>query len=162
MTAIEAAVTIAAGVSAGLTGGVYLAFAAIVIPALRKLSVGEAISAMQSINTSAVRFPFMIVFFGGALAAVAVIGSEIASGAIAQERPLRTIGAALALVSVGITVVRNVPLNTALASAAAFSPGASTAWDTFDSGWSLANGMRAIVAAAGCVALMASLARPLV
>ena len=155
MSAVEVALTIAAALGAGLTGGVYLAFSFLVLPAFRTLPAAPAVSAMQRINVSAVRAPFMTVFFGGAAASVAVIVLQLTSEA--SSGPTRIVGAVLALAAVVITVVRNVPLNNALVSVDANSPGLTAAWQSFDRSWSRANYARAAVSVAAAVALIFSL-----
>ncbi|TFD65858.1 DUF1772 domain-containing protein [Cryobacterium sp. Hh38] len=155
MSAVEVALTIAAALGAGLTGGVYLAFSFLVLPAFRTLPAAPAVSAMQRINVSAVRAPFMTVFFGGAAASVAVIVVQLTSNVPAG--PTRILGAVLALAAVVITVVRNVPLNNALVSVDANSPGLTAAWQSFDRSWSRANYARAAVSVAAAVALIFSL-----
>ncbi|GEP27278.1 DUF1772 domain-containing protein [Cryobacterium levicorallinum] len=158
MSAVEVALTIAAALGAGLTGGVYLAFSFLVLPAFRTLPAApavSAVSAMQRINVSAVRAPFMTVFFGGAAASVAVIVVQLTSNVPAG--PTRILGAVLALAAVVITVVRNVPLNNALVSVDANSPGLTAAWQSFDRSWSRANYARAAVSVAAAVALIFSL-----
>ena len=155
MSAVEVALTIAAALGAGLTGGVYLAFSFLVLPAFRTLPAAPAVSAMQRINVSAVRAPFMTVFFGGAAASVAVIVLQLTSEP--SSGPTRIVGAVLALAAVVITVVRNVPLNNALVSVDANSPGLTAAWQSFDRSWSRANYARAAVSVAAAVALIFSL-----
>ncbi|WP_167043153.1 anthrone oxygenase family protein [Salinibacterium sp. ZJ454] len=156
MSALAAAVTAAAAVGAGAAGGVYLAFSAIVSPALRARPAAEAVANMQRINEHAVRAPFMTVFFGGAAAASAVLVTELATGQ-ATENPARALGAALALASFATTVVANVPRNNALARAG--SGAADAAWQAFDRPWSRANNVRAAFALAGATALVVSLGR---
>ncbi|WP_167138500.1 anthrone oxygenase family protein [Diaminobutyricimonas sp. TR449] len=153
MSAIETAVTAAAAVGAGAAGGVYLAFSAMVSPALRARPSADAVASMQRINEHAVRAPFMTVFFGGAAAASAVLVTELVTGQ-AAENPARTIGSALALASFVTTVVANVPRNNALARAGA--GGADAAWHAFDHPWSRANNLRAGFALAGAVLLALS------
>ncbi|KGJ74657.1 hypothetical protein GY21_10285 [Cryobacterium roopkundense] len=70
---------------------------------------------------------------------------------------MRTVGASLAVVAVGITIVRNVPLNTALSRVSVASVGSSAAWNALDQRWSVANHARAAFAIASSVALMISL-----
>jgi uncharacterized membrane protein len=152
------AVTAASAVCAGVAGGVYFAFSAIVMPALRALPAGQGIVAMQRINASALRVPFMAVFFGGAVASVAVVIAELTSEAATPVAARRIVGAGLALAAFGITIVRNVPLNNELARIA---PGVVDAarWTAFDRGWSPANHVRAAASIAATVVLLDSLAR---
>ncbi|MET4004372.1 putative membrane protein [Arthrobacter sp. UYCu511] len=153
------AVTITSALGAGVTGGVYFAFSAIVMPALRTLPVTDAITAMQRINNSAVRLPFMTVFFAGAAASAAVVVSETATGGAALENPSRMVGAALALASFGITVARNVPLNNALARVAPDSLESAAQWTAFERRWSTANLLRGSTAVAATILLADPLSR---
>ena len=49
------------------------AFSSFVMPALRRLPPAQGVAAMQSINVTAVRPPFMLVFGGTAVLSVALI-----------------------------------------------------------------------------------------
>ena len=64
---------IVAAVGAGCNGGVLFAFSAFVMPALQRLPTAQGVAAMQSINVTAVRPPFMLVFGGTALVCLALI-----------------------------------------------------------------------------------------
>ena len=156
MPTLESVATIAAAIVAALTAGIYLAFTVMVLPALRSGSPATAITVMQRVNVAALRPPFMLLFFGGTLLAVAVIVTELASGAVGTFGWLRLVGAGLALLSFVITVVRNVPLNTALAAASSTDSGA---WVAFDRPWGRANLLRAGFSTAGAVLLVVSLFR---
>ncbi|MEV5052929.1 anthrone oxygenase family protein [Arthrobacter sp. LAR12-1-1.1] len=173
---VETAACAVAAVGAGAAGGVYLAFSAMVMPALNSRPAGEAVATMQRINEMAVRPPFMTVFFGGALASAVVAVSSITAGTVAQEGPLRVAGAGLALAGVAVTIGFNVPRNNALAGVAvtigfnvprnnalaridAAGAGAADSWRTFERAWNRANTVRCALSIAGAAALAASLAR---
>lgn len=153
------AVTATSAVCAGVAGGVYFAFSAIVMPALRALPADHCIAAMRRINTSAVRLPFMAVFFGGAAASVALVVTELVSDASAPGAANRMAGAGLALAAFGITIVRNVPLNNELARNVPDGVDAAARWTAFDRGWSSANHARAVASLAAVVVFLDSLAR---
>lgn len=91
--AILTAATIASAAGAGVSGGVYLAFSAIVMPALRGLPAGQRVASMQLVNANAVRLPFMTVFFGGAAASVALVVAELDSETAAPGAAQRLVGA---------------------------------------------------------------------
>ena len=154
MSFLEIGLTIVAALGAGLTAGVYLAFSLLVLPAFRAIPAAAAVAAMQRINVSALRAPFMAIFFGGAAASVAVIVLQLVSATTAG--PTRIVGAVLALAAVVITMVRNVPLNNALVRVNPASTLVSAAWQSFDRSWSRANHARAVVSAGGTVALIFS------
>ncbi|GAB3550697.1 hypothetical protein GCM10027404_18400 [Arthrobacter tumbae] len=146
--------TTTAAVCAGATGGVYVAFSTMVMPALNSRAGSEAIGAMQRINVLAVRPPFMVLFFGGAVASV-VAGAT--SGMSDAQGLLRLTGAALSLASFGVTVVVNVPLNNRLARVSGAADPA--AWQSFAQPWARANTLRGLLALAGAAALAGSLTR---
>ena len=155
-TVIITAVTAASAVCTGVAGGVYFAFTALVMPALRTLPAAGSVTAMQRINDSAVRKPFMAVFFGGAAASAAVLVADLTAGG---TTPNRMAGAALALVSFGITVARNVPLNNTIARVAPDSKDPAAQWMAFDRSWSRANLARGSAAIAATILLVESLSR---
>lgn len=157
--AIIAAVTATSAVCTGVAGGVYFAFSAMVMPALRSLPASQAVPAMQHINRSAVRLPFMVVFFGCAVASLAALIMELTSAAGAPASTSRIVGAGLALAAFGVTIVRNVPLNNALALIAPDALDMDARWNIFSRAWSLANHGRATAAVAATVILADSLAR---
>jgi uncharacterized membrane protein len=63
----------AAGTGSAVVGGFYLAFSAVVMPALRRRPAAEAVATMVAINDKAVRPPFMVLFFGTFAACAAVV-----------------------------------------------------------------------------------------
>lgn len=153
------AVTATSAICTGLSGGVYFAFSTLVMPALRALSANHAVPAMQLININAVRLPFMVIFFGGAASALAVVITELTSGAATPTTPHRIVGAGLALAAFGITIVRNVPLNNTLTRITPDGPDIEARWNTFGRSWSAANHARATAALAATIILVDSLAR---
>ena len=148
-----ATVTAASAICAGIAGGVYFAFSTMVMPALRSAPANRAIAVMQLVNVNAVRPPFMLVFFGGAAAALAVLISEISAGTDTPASTSRAVGAGLALAAFGITVVRNVPLNNALARVTVDASDAAAQWNRFSRAWRVANHARAAAAIAATILL---------
>jgi len=65
-------IAMVAGIGAAAVGGIYLAFSLLVMPALRRRSGADAAATMVMINKHAVRAPFMALFFGTAVACVAI------------------------------------------------------------------------------------------
>lgn len=134
--AVTAVVT---GVGAAAVGGVYAAFSTMVMPALRRLEPAAATAVMQEINVRAERGPFVVLFAGSALAAVAL--GVLALRAPAVE-PRYVVAAGLVLGSAVLTVVANVPLNDRLAG-----QGASY-WTDYAGTWTHLNTLRAVLALA--------------
>jgi uncharacterized membrane protein len=144
---------VAAATGSAVVGGVYVAFSAIVMPALRRRAPADAAATMTAINVAAERAPFLTVFFGAAAASAAVIVVE-ATGP-QPVAPLRLLGAALALAGTVSTIVGNVPLNRRLSSAG---PGQVAFWPRYDRVWTRLNHLRAGLSVAGAVALFVSAA----
>ena len=135
----------AAGIGAALVSGFYFAFGMTVMPALRRRPAGEAEAAMVAINEQAVRVPFMVLFFGTALASAGTVVQQFflppgSSGAL-------VLGAACYLAGWVMTMALNVPLNARLARSA-------IGWSAFDRPWSAANLTRALLSVAGAVLLL--------
>ncbi|MGO4104993.1 DUF1772 domain-containing protein [Leifsonia sp. YAF41] len=159
MNSILDTTTTIAAVTAGAAGGVYLAFSAMVMPVLRTLPAAESVVAMQRINVAAVRLPFMVVFFGSAATAAAVLVADLMGDGSADAGLGRIIGAGLAIAAFGITVVSNVPLNNSLGRLNAGDRDVAGAWRRFDRRWSRSNLLRGASALIGATVLAASLAR---
>jgi uncharacterized membrane protein len=103
-------VLLATAVAAGLQAGTYYTWACGVMPGLAKVDDHSFTSSMNHINVAIVNPVFMLSFLGApALAAVAV--ATTSSGA----RGWAIAGLALALGTVAVTAVGNIPLNDALA-----------------------------------------------
>ena len=158
MSHLGTTATLAAAVTTGLTGGVYLAFTAMVLPALNGAVASDAVATMQRVNVAAVRAPFMIVFFGSVLTAVVAAVATLATGDPAGTRVLRLAGAGLAVGAFVTTVAVNVPLNDGLAAVSTGSDSAET-WAAYAQSWGAANLVRGALSAAAVVALIASVVR---
>jgi uncharacterized membrane protein len=139
-----------AGTGSAVAAGFYLAFSAVVMPALRRQPATEAIATMASINEKAVRPPFMILFFGTAAACGAVVVVS-ATDPVAQS-PLRVAGAAAYLAGWASTMLVNVPLNNRLSKSGGGPP--DRQWRSFQQSWIPANHVRAALSIAGAVGLL--------
>lgn len=135
-------VVLSARVTSGLLAGLYFGFAVAVMPALHGLGDVEFVDTMRRINVAIVNPMFVVIFF----TAPALAG--IAAGMV--RTPLSYVGAALAIVTLLITLAVNVPLNDALAA------GGSRA--DFESRWVLFNGLRTLtgIASLGCLLFLPS------
>ena len=141
----------AAGTGSALVGGFYLAFSAVVMPALRRRPAGEAVATMTLINANAVRPPFMVLFFGTAAACVVVV-VESAIDPRAQS-PLRVAGAAAYLAGWASTMLINVPLNSRLSQNGTGHP--ERLWPGYERPWTRANHVRVAISIAGAAGLLA-------
>jgi uncharacterized membrane protein len=139
-----------------MAGGFYIAFSAVVMPALRRKSAPEAVSAMVSINEKALKPPFMTLFFGTAAACGAM---AVAAAADPMARtPLRVAGAAAYLAGWVLTMAVNVPHNNSLLNHGSGQP--EMAWERFQRSWIPANHVRAALSIAGAIGLLVPTNQP--
>lgn len=130
-------------------GGVFFAFSSFVMQALKALPPAHGITAMQSINVTAVTPIFMTALFGTAAACIAVLVSaaiewrDTVSGYLIAGSLSYLVGA------IGVTIAFNVPLNNALAAADPSSGDAVSLWTEYVRRWTAWNHIRT---AAGLIA----------
>jgi len=149
------AVVFLSALGAAVTGGVFFAFSSFVMRALDRLSQGEAIAAMNSINITVINPLFMAMLFGtGVLCAVDIAvalryWAPVGAGYLAA-------GAVVYLVtSVGVTMLGNVPLNVALAKSQ--SRGVED-WARYRKAWTRWNHVRTIGCAAAAALIIQAMA----
>jgi uncharacterized membrane protein len=135
-----------AAIGCGLIGGVFFAFSTFVMPALARLQSSQGITAMQSINITAINPLFMIALFGTALAclllAVSVLFKWQQSSAV-----YLLVGSLLYLIgTIAVTIACNVPLNDALAIVKSDSAEGATLWAKYLTDWTFWNHVRTIAA----------------
>ncbi|HEY7048426.1 MAG TPA: anthrone oxygenase family protein [Jatrophihabitantaceae bacterium] len=149
--------TISAAVGAGISAGVYFAFATFVMPGLRRVSHSQAISAMNGINKSAPASPLlMLALFGTGVVCVLLMISGFRH--LDDPKAVWVIaGGALYIVSVLITVMYHVPHNDQLMKVDPNGAGAGSTWSHFYSSWMAWNHVRTLAAAGGTVSLVLAL-----
>jgi uncharacterized membrane protein len=131
---IVSGLTITSAVGAGLMGGLLVAFATSVLPALRKQPAASPIATMQSANITILNPLFLLLFVGTTAACdlLACMAPFTHTGA-----PLiRDAGAIVFVVGcVAVTVAINVPMNNTLAGSDPSTPGAAAHWVTYLHRW---------------------------
>jgi uncharacterized membrane protein len=129
---------------AALAAGVFFAFANFVMPALDRLSPGEAIAAMNSINAKAINPLFMTLLFGTGVLCAADIALAVRYWAPIGFETL-VAGSVLYLISgVAVTMMRNVPLNIALSRVSPADPRSEEEWAHYSKAWARWNHVRTI------------------
>lgn len=139
-------------VTAGLSAGLFFAFAYAVMPGLARAGDRTLVTAMQAVNVTILNPMFLVVYLGpvvfGTATVVALLGDEqgdVLGWAIA--------GVAISLIGViVVTAAFNIPLNNAL-DASGDTDHAATR-QAFESPWNRYNALRTIAstAAFGCFA----------
>jgi uncharacterized membrane protein len=148
------ALVVLTALGAACSGGALYAFSSFVMPALARMPSGQGVAAMQSINVTAVRAPFMLVFTGSAILCLAVAVVALRS----LDEPFAAwLLAGVALYVVGcfvLTIAYHVPRNDALALLAPDAPGTAGAWRTYLREWTVANHVRVAAALLSAAALV--------
>jgi uncharacterized membrane protein len=153
MDDLTLALTLVAALGCGLTAGVFFAFSSFVMRGLGQIQPSAAIAAMQAINTSAVRPPFMLALFGTAATCLLVSGLVVGEWDEAYARYLLA-GAVIYIVGViALTVAYHVPRNEALASVEPDSPEAARLWLGYLERWTAWNHLRAAAALTAAAAM---------
>jgi uncharacterized membrane protein len=149
--------TIVASLGCGLMAGVFFAFSSFVMPALARLPPPKGMAAMQSINVTAVSPAFGSLFFGSALACVAVLVGALTHWG--EERAAYALFGSTAYLAGAllVTALANVPRNDALAAVDPDSPEATTAWASFLRGWIWWNHVRSVASLAAAASLILAL-----
>lgn len=141
--------TTTTALGAGLVGGTFMAFSTFVMPALKRLPAHEGIAAMQSIDATAVRPPFMVPFIGTALLSAATVATGIADGDGYRIGG----GAAYLLGAFGLTIAYHVPRNDALDRVDPTAPDAPAHWQCYLREWIPGNHVRTLAGLAATALL---------
>lgn len=143
---LEILLLVTATTGAGLVGGIFFAFSNFIMRALAQVPAKEGAEVMQRINVTVLNPLFFTVFFGtGVIALIVAMGTPNvwdAPGAV-----LSRIAAAFYLFgTLGVTIVRNVPLNEKLAITALTDAALSPTWTQYLKAWTWWNHVRTIAA----------------
>ncbi|MFC5053710.1 DUF1772 domain-containing protein [Saccharothrix xinjiangensis] len=133
--------TILAALGCGAAGGVFFAFSAMVMPALRRVAPAEGVAVMRAVNVVALNPPFLGLFLGTAvLSALAAFEGD----------PWARVGAGLYLLgAVVLTVAFHVPRNQELERTAT-----PEHWARFLREWVPGNHVRALASLAAAAAFI--------
>ncbi|WP_063553225.1 DUF1772 domain-containing protein [Burkholderia territorii] len=145
-------------IGCGLMAGVYFAFSTFVMKSLARIASPAGIAAMNAINVDIVRSPFMPLFLGTTVMALALIVIAL----LDRDQP-----GAMAALSGGVlylfgmfavTMAVNVPLNDALAAADPATAQGAALWTRYVHDWTRWNHVRTVVSAVACVLFVAGIA----
>jgi uncharacterized membrane protein len=141
----------------GLVAGVFFAFSTFVMNALARLQPKEGMTAMQSINITAINPLFMGIFLGTAVTCIFIVGASLLNWYQPKSAYL-LIGSLFYLVGAfGITILFNVPLNEALAIADPDSAIGASLWANYLINWTIWNHVRTISALLASAAITIAL-----
>ena len=154
MDELMSGLTLAAALGTGLVAGIFFAFSAFIMSALKRVPPEGGISAMQSINVAVLNPVFFFVFFGTAVAALILAMASFARGS--PSRSLYLLAGSLLYLAgtIVVTMAFNVPLNNKLAAAGAKSAEGAGVWKTYLSAWTAWNHVRTIAALLACASFI--------
>ena len=138
--ALTGPVLLAATVATGLQAGTYYTWASGVMPGLARVDDPTFTSSMNHVNVAIVNPVFMLSFLGAPLLAAAAVATTTS-----DARGWAVAGLVLALGTVAVTALGNVPLNDALAA------GGSRA--DFETAWVRWNAVRTVTSTAALACL---------
>ena len=148
---------LSAALGCGLVAGVFFAFSTFVMSALARLQPAQGIAAMQSINITVINPLFMTALFGTAAACIFLTLAAL----LKRHQPgavYLLLGSLLYLVgTVLVTILFNVPLNDALATAKPESLDSASLWSRYLSNWTIWNHVRTVAALAASALLTIAL-----
>ncbi len=148
--------TVAGAVGAGAVGGVFLGFSTFVMAALGRLADDEGAAAMQAINVTAVRPPFMAALFGTAAVCLG-LGVAGLTSVEGSAGVLLEVGAVVYLAGVvALTIGFHVPRNDALAAVDPRSAEGAEVWRGYRSSWTAGNHVRALAGLVTCACFVAA------
>ena len=138
----------------GLVGGAFFAFSTFVMPALARLAPVQGIAAMQSINVTVLRPPFMLAMFGTAGLCVA-LGLRALLRWTTPGSAWLLLGSAVYLAgTIIVTMAFNVPRNDALSALPTEGAAAAAFWPRFLAEWMSWNHVRTVTSLGASALLM--------
>ena len=151
--------TVLAALGSAIVGGAMYAFSSFVMSGLDQATPSEAVAAMNGINVTAVRAPFMIPFVGTALLSAGLVVVGVVRWGRPESVWLIVGGVVYVLGTFVLTVAYNVPRNDALALVDPASAEAAARWATYLREWTAANHVRTVAALAAAAAFVAATVR---
>jgi uncharacterized membrane protein len=151
--------TVLAALGSAIVGGAMYAFSAFIMSGLDRATPSQAVGAMNGLNVTAVRAPFMIPFIGTALLSVALVVVGLVRWGRPASLPLIAGGVLYLVGAFVVTMAYNVPRNDALALVDPASPEAAARWASYYREWMIGNHIRTAAALAAAGAFVTALVR---
>jgi len=144
-------------IGCGLLAGLYFAFSAFIMTALGRIDQAHGISAMNAINSTILRSPFMPLFFGTTLASLALAGIALFRWGEPGAAAMLAAGLIYVPGMFLCTMLFNVPLNNTLATVDPARAADASVWARYLNRWTLWNHVRTIASTAACALFIAAL-----
>jgi len=141
----------------GLVGGAFFAFSTFVMPALARLAPVQGIAAMQSINVTVLRPPFMLAMFGTAALCIALALRGLLRWSMPGSGWFLVASVVYLAGTIIVTMAFNVPRNDALSALPTEGAAAAAFWPRFLAEWTPWNHVRTVTSLAASALLMVGL-----
>jgi uncharacterized membrane protein len=151
--------TVLAALGSAIVGGAMYAFSSFIMSGLDRATPGEAVAAMNGVNVTAVRAPFMIPFVGTALLSAVLVVVGLVRWGRPESVWLVVGGLVYALGTFVLTMAYNVPRNDALALVDPASAEAAARWAAYLREWTAANHVRTVASLAAAAAFVTAIVR---
>jgi uncharacterized membrane protein len=152
---VLSAITFATALGSGLMAGLFFAFSVAVMTALGRIPASSGIAAMQAINVVILNPIFGLVFFGTTAASALLVGYALFVWRQAGAGWLFTGGFLNLVGSFLVTIVFNVPRNSALAAVDPASAEGARVWSRYLVTWTAWNHVRTLASLAATASLIA-------
>jgi uncharacterized membrane protein/ketosteroid isomerase-like protein len=149
--------TFVAALGSSLVAGIFFAFSNFVMKALARVPPAQGIAAMQSINVVVLNRWFFAVFFGTAVACLALAITSFVRWQKPGAGYLLAGGLLYLIGTILVTIACNVPLNDALAAVDPSSADAGLVWTNYLKTWTAWNHVRTIAALAAAASFTVAL-----
>ncbi|MBX5184741.1 DUF1772 domain-containing protein [Rhizobium sp. NZLR3b] len=148
---------VAAAIGSGLVAGIFFAFSTFIMTAFSRIPAEQGIAAMNSINVTIVRSPFMGLFVPTAILCIVITVLALIDWR-GGASTLMLAGAALYLLASFLsTIIFNVPMNDALEKVSGSGPQAVELWAAYLRDWTWWNHVRTVASLLASVAFIRAL-----
>lgn len=137
--------------AAGLMAGLYFAFSVFIMRALGEIEPAAGIAAMNAISRVILRSAFMPLFLASSAASLALAGIGVWRADEAGSIEMAAAGAIYLLGMVAVTILRNVPLNDALAAVDPAREDSDRIWQGYRNRWTRWNHVRTVASTVALV-----------
>jgi uncharacterized membrane protein len=151
--------TVLAALGSAIVGGAMYAFSSFVMSGLDHATPSQAVGAMNGMNVTAVRGPFMLPFVGTALLSVVLVVVGLVRWGRPVSLPLIVAGVVYLLGTFVLTMAYHVPRNDALGLVDPASAEAAAKWATYHREWTRMNHVRTVTSLAAAGAFVYALVR---
>ncbi|MBY4588176.1 DUF1772 domain-containing protein [Rhizobium redzepovicii] len=148
---------VAAAIGSGLVAGIFFAFSTFIMTAFSRIPAEQGIAAMNSINVTIVRSPFMALFVPTAILCIVIAVLALMNWRGSASALMLTGAALYVFASFLSTIIFNVPMNDALEKVSGSGPEAVGLWATYLRDWTWWNHVRTVASLLASMAFVRAL-----